>query len=250
MMTLVRLTVVTALVFVLGGTAHAGVFGWIEKLSGPGPFLVTGEAIPLWCRGIKDKDLRQTEADLANGLFRSQNQGLGAKEVIHDAALKVAKPTWFTTYNCRSAAQDAPYLVAGGDVLVMWTHDNPFTSESNSTIIGFSLIPYLDVHVNRYVDIGTGFGATRFSGTGFDSFWKPTYQPLRVTFRPLVPLGRKKIFEALLFRVTATSYGKMRGSDFGTNPNGISYKQDGEFVWGTVVMLDLSRLIRYQKHTD
>ena len=247
MMTLVRLTVVAVLVFILGGTAHAGVFGWIEKLSGPGPFGMVGEATPIWCHGLAQADVTRNELEISQGRAHPELSRISdvklRDQLIHVTALNETRRQWFVTYNCRAAAQDSRYVVVGSDFLIMWTHQNQFAPPDDQLVLGLSAIPYVDVRLHRFVEIGAGFGFTRFSGQGLDTFWRPTYQPLRLTFRPLDGTKAPAFFRALLFRATVTGYGKFQASDFGSNPNGISYKNDGKLVWGVGVLLDVSRLL-------
>src|SRR3954469_285061 len=54
------------LILVMGVTqpAEAGLFGWIERLSGPGPFYAVGFPFPVACRGLRQSGEDRTAKDL------------------------------------------------------------------------------------------------------------------------------------------------------------------------------------------
>jgi len=244
------------LILVMGVTqpAEAGLFGWIERLSGPGPFYAVGFPFPVACRGLRDsseKQIRNELAELLDVMFPPvlvkddpTKEELAKKirqDRIHEAVRSVTPRSWFPAWNCRGADRHGAYLIFGWDFLYLWTHSTNPATATKEPVRAWSIVPYIDVRLNQFVELGLGFGFTHFYGPAFGCFTRPTFEPLRVTFKPIAAISRGKYAEFVQARMTATTFGKIRSSDFDNSVE--SFTDSGHWTWGAMVMLDFSRVI-------
>jgi hypothetical protein len=125
--------------------------GWLEKLSGPGPFLGWDfPTLPLLCFG----------EEVDRKLFCKGYQDLGRNSVILS----------FTFSDYDSERNPLEY----GD-----------SSTADTTVNLKSYAFSLDLRLHRAVDVGVGGGVNRFSGEAFRSFTRFSLDALRVTWRPV-----------------------------------------------------------------
>jgi hypothetical protein len=241
-----RLGMFAVLAFVATtSSAEAGIFGFFERLSGPGPFIVLGAPVPFGCFGASQTEVEKILPDVRAQFSQLPNASSDEfNSYINEQATKLVKPRWRRSWNCRSASPQGTNLILGADVLFMWTRDNDLVAADSRRIHAFSVIPYLDVHLNESLEIGAGLGFMRFTSPDetFDPFSKAALQPLRVTYRFLAPFHKSPLAELPMLRIAATALPRLNGSDFGGND--ADFKDSGEISWSASLMLDLSRLKR------
>jgi hypothetical protein len=134
--------------------AARGFWGWLEELSGPGPFTGKGfsQAIACvggnpdrvtWCKDTRDK-----------------------KDVPGIPQTILISTGWF--------ASDGPRF-----------SDLPATDPDNlGKVRLWSLNGLYLFRPHRSLDIGPGVGFVRLSGAGFDPFYKPVLTPMHASFSP------------------------------------------------------------------
>jgi hypothetical protein len=124
--------------------------GWLEKLSGPGPFFGWEyPTLPLWCFGEE-----------ASGPFCKGYQDQPNRTVVLS----------FTYSDYDSRANSLEY-----------EESNSADKTVNLKSFAFSL----DLRLHPALDVGVGLGVNRFSGDAFNSFSRFSLDGLRVTWRPI-----------------------------------------------------------------
>jgi len=157
-----RMAGALSVLVLLGSTdaAEAAGKGWLEKLSGPGPF--SGRewpTVPLWC-------------------FRSDDASHGAPYFCQNyQTLERGVIVSFTfSENYKSQRNPLPY--------------DP-ENTANKTVHLSSYVVSLDLRLHAGLDVGMGLGVSHFSGDAFQSFDRFSFDPLRVVFRPVALLFPK-----------------------------------------------------------
>jgi hypothetical protein len=204
-----RLFVLVGLLALWPATARAeGWWGWLEELSGPGPFHGGGSFIRLFCVTTKP---------------------LGVDTCFSDGDARILKVIelrgGFLTSGERQRFADA-------------------TADPNNThpvhVVRFDLVDMVRVH--KMLDVGGGVGFLRFSGDGFDPFYRFTVAPLSVSFTPFA-FKDQRWSRVLRFRFDETYVTKgFNGvSDFNTRT---SFSTGGEFLAAGAIVVDLASLVR------
>jgi len=152
----VRLAVVAIASLAVPQTAHAGILSWLDRLSGPGPFVVFDASFGVWCS-------QEPKAELMTGTGR-----WGCQSTV---SLEERNLTWYLT---------------GGAGFAL---DNPLdygTGADKPPVRFVKLGTSLDYTVHRTVDIGAGVGVLYFNGPRFPNFARLYVEPLRLGFRPFL----------------------------------------------------------------
>jgi hypothetical protein len=218
--------------------------GWLERLSGPGPFRGQVWDQRLLCVTLKDK------AKEAAGALQSD----GWTERL--TPIRKGR-VWFGFAGCsaldldhpkipeqKNAERNSPRLEIGFDLELLHSTDNVLSynqSASGPADVGLRMFTAtLDVRVNRVVDVGTAFGGAWFRSTGgtpFDSFSKGVWQPMRMTVRPLAFAVDDRRAEVLSLRFEATKFsGTFTAEEFGADPG--TFREPGEITWAWSIRVD------------
>ena len=239
-----KATVVVAaaclLLFLIPAPAHAlwgG--GWLERLSGPGPF--RGQVL----------DHRFLCISLP-GVARAAHDALRDQSVIKDLTIPLGDRGWLTPFGCsgidvalNDPGRTEPRLEVGIDLQLLHSAANVLdysqpgtTGPSEIGLRTFGLTA--DLRVNRVLDVGTGVGRAWFRSTAntpFDSFSRTVWQPLRVSVRPLAFLSPDTKAEAVVMRFDATKFeGTFTAADFGAAPG--TFNEPGEITWAWSIRID------------
>jgi hypothetical protein len=164
---------VCSLVPVRPAEAQAGFIRWLERLSGPGPFVGGGVEVYALCYGVR-KD----------------------QPVDPDASGDRAA-SWFFDANCGRAARDRRRVtigaqwarLAGNNTL---QYDASVPAALTDRVSATLFLATADVGVVRPLDVGASAGFIRFAGAPPGAFTRPAIEPLRLTWKPLAmrPVGR------------------------------------------------------------
>lgn len=147
-------------------SAQAGFIRWLEKLSGPGPFVGGGLELYGLCYG-------------------------GEKASVLDAdASATGKSKWFWDSNCGRAARDRQRLTVGVQLSKMLgdnglQYDESVPADRHDTVGASLFLGTADLGVTRALDIGAAVGFIHFTGAPPGAFTRPAIEPLRVTWKPL-----------------------------------------------------------------
>jgi hypothetical protein len=215
MRTLIR-TALLSVVLVAGFPSDAlAVLGWLEKLSGPGPFTGVQVNIPFACYGKEDE---------------------GERKEIH------------ADYDCDSAVDRHPLVIAI-EIGRLTSAENGLTyanldPRDRPDVNAVMLIPNVSIPLKlgtrgRLVDVGAGVGVLFFSDDRqfFKSFWKPALQPLRFSIKPLAWISEQRRWEFLEIEFNGTIIGgDLTSSDFGAIAG---LDESSEFVWNRAILIDL-----------
>jgi hypothetical protein len=212
-------------------SAQAGFIRWLEKLSGPGPFVGGGFEINGLCFGA------EKDAVAAPDPPASQPRG------------------WFWDVNCARAARNRQRLTVGvqfakltGDNNLQYDETVPGDLRDNVTATVF--LGTADLGVARALDVGAGFGFIRFTGTPPGGFSRFSAEPLRVTLKPFAmrpvqpgdtprQLYRR---EWLQLRVVMTVIpGGFDAEDFGAIPG--TFHSDTEIQANMYIIVNLANIV-------
>jgi hypothetical protein len=209
--------------------AQSGIIRWLEKLSGPGPFVGVGLEIYGLC-------------------YANEKGAIAAPD-----ASATAERQWFWDVNCGRAARDRQRLTVGvqfskltGDNDLQYDESVP--ADQRDSVGATILLGSADLGVTRALDIGACIGFLHLSGTPAGSFTRPMLEPLRVTWKPLAmrpgaadPLTAYKR-EWLQLRVVMTVLpGGFDAEDFGAIPG--SYKSGTEIQANFYVIVNAANLL-------
>jgi hypothetical protein len=213
--TRLSLLVITA-VLLWPSPAHAaqGFWGWLEELSGPGPFTGWLFSTPVACR--------QGDEWVYCGPGKLRRD---SKEIRRKIELKFG----VLSSDERQRFQDLPKDATGnvGSVYAV-----PVT-----VVYAFRL--------HRTIEAGPGVGFLRISGSGFKSLYRLTLSPVNATIRPLLAReswennrwARVVRFEFDTLLVTAG----FDGADFGNSET--SFRSGREFLTKIGFVLDFGEVI-------
>jgi hypothetical protein len=214
--------------------AQTGFIRWLERLSGPGPFVGGGLEINALCYGVQ-KD----------------------RAIDPDASSDRAA-AWFWDANCGRAARDRRRITVGASWARMvgdntLQYDAAVPPDLTRRVTASMFLANADVGVVRSIDVGAAVGFTQFSGAPPGSFTRPTIEPLRVTWKPLamkpMPLqtgaaDARAAYrrEWLQIRLAVTVLpGGFDAEDFGAIPG--SYKSGTEVQTNLYVMVNVANLL-------
>lgn len=199
------------------------VIGWLEELSGPGPFLAV-----------------QLPADRVICIARGSNENLGVASAWGSARDKSAAQAACARDDPRGvkAFVSVEFPIGRSRENQLFPQD-PKGDRNRVTLIGVR--PVFFVRATPGVDLGAGIGFTRFSGDAFDSFTRVTI-PLRARIVPAAFNGKASRATALYIALQGDLYPKMfTAADFGARGN---WTEDNDFQVSVFLGLDILRLFR------
>jgi hypothetical protein len=232
----------------LSTPAHAWLGdGWLEKLSGPGPFRGLNVDLRLLCLASPDLQAAPRTGERTTAQIFTDNS-IGRAGTFPARADARA---WITVFGCHFLTRDEPRLelgfeyrrmsAKGEENLLDYSHRPGVTAQDEDVrFTSFALTG--ELRVNRIVNVGTAIGRGSFSSPSnlFGSFSKLVFQPVRVTIRPLSTIMKdSRLVEALLIRGEGTMFkGGFTDVEFGARPG--TFSDPGEVVWGWSIILDVS----------
>jgi hypothetical protein len=235
--------VATLLLLVIGPRPALALWGggWLERLSGPGPFWGNVFDERFLCVTLPGKD-----AD-AEAVLKDNEWGQRLTRKLGDRA-------WLTVAGCQflNTSRNDPRLEVGVDFGFLKSSENvlnyanrPGLSEGDKEVGLRTFALTADIRVNRVLDVGASIGRASFrspeSGL-FQDFSRTVAQPLRVTVRPLAFLSESSRTEAFVMRFDATKFfGTFTAEDFGALPG--SFTEPGEINWAWSFRVDPLALI-------
>ncbi len=208
--------------------------GWIEKLSGPGPFSGFTADLRILCIALPS-------ARVANPMGPGEHLRWEINERASVSGL-----------GCHYLKRDAPRLEvgvqysrysAGGDAnLLDYSHRPDMAGRDRGVRMGLWMAT-VDIRVNHMVDVGTAFGRARFGSPDgvFHDFGRWEFDPFRVSLRPLSAVSDARWAEMLNLRMEGRWFiGGFDGDDFGARPG--TFSERGELVLGWSIVADLGPL--------
>jgi hypothetical protein len=210
--------------------------GWLERLSGPGPFRGWSLDARLLCLATPEKvDLRsmaQTFDDspgVARLTFPRSENGRA----------------WITGAGCHFLDSNRPRLEFGLEYGRLHSVRNVLDyrgrpgDDSEPRVNLNTFMVTADIRVNRILDVGAAIGRGAFSSPDdvFGDFTRTVTQPMRLTTRPLSAFSTDKRLEALVVRFDATKFlGEFTAEDFGARPG--TFSEPGEIIWTWSIRVD------------
>ena len=228
--------VVGVLVSPATGYAQIGK-GWLERLSGPGPFSGPTIEFRFLCFG-SGKDLRAS----VDSSF--EKDSIGKKLAFPKNSNTYG---WFSAAGCHFIKSDEPRLEVGIHYSALNSSDNlldysetGFTTSDTEVNLNLFLVT-ADIRVNRVLDVGASIGRGSFSSDEgvFADFSKTVYQPMRLTTRPLMAFLDHRNAGVLLVQFDATKFkGGFTAEEFGAKAG--SFREPGEIIWAWAIKFDLT----------
>ena len=219
--------VVLLLVLIPVSASAQGVFRWLGKLSGPGPFWGAGAEINVRCLGV-DKE-KQEEAESVR--FKTEAvTGIGLRFPCNTMPDDRHTTIYFNLAGSIAESNSLFYGEAGG--------------EERSTAVrlvqaGMSA----DWTFDKAFDIGAGFGMMYFAGPQFDNFSRGFIQPVRLSVRPLLLRSRHPYDGWLIVSANwQILLGTIDGADFGAPLD--SFRSHNEHIPEIGLTVDVIRLIK------
>jgi hypothetical protein len=206
--------------------------GWLERLSGPGPFW--GQVIDyrFLCVAAPDAKDQSSTPDPPPGRILTRE--------LHDRV-------WLTGAGCYFLGPDDKRLEVGIDAGFLRSSSNvldysnrPGLTDDDKDVGLRTFSVTADFRVNRVVDVGAAIGRGSFRSPDsnlFPSFSRTMTQPVRLTVRPLAILSNSRRAEALVMRFDATKFhGTFTANDFGAVPG--SFTEPGEITWAWSIRVE------------
>jgi hypothetical protein len=222
--------VVLLLVLIPASASAQGLFRWLGKLSGPGPFWGAGTEIRMRCLGV-DKPEKEKEKEKEK-----------AKHKPLVAFIPVAR------FPCNTLPGDRHttiYFNLAGSI----AESNPLfygdqEQQERSTAVRLLQVGVsADWTFDKAFDVGAGFGMMYFAGPQFDNFSRGFVQPVRLSFRPLLLRGQNPYDGWLIIAANwQILLGTIDGADFGA-PLG-SFRSHNESLPEVGLTIDVIRLIK------
>jgi hypothetical protein len=212
-MTTTRLVLIMIAVLLCPTQAHAarGFWGWLEELSGPGPFKGGAYAQPVAC---VDKNGRLTAC------WRTK---------IDDNTPRIPQTLVVSAGVFNSG--DRPRF----DDLPAADADN----RGNVRLLAVSGLYVLRVH--RSLDLGAGAGFVRLSGARFDPFYKLVLTPFNGSFAPLALASSHRYARILRFEYDKSFVPQgFKGADFDNLRTG--FDSGPEFITRYGIVIDFGAL--------
>lgn len=219
--------------------------GWLERLSGPGPF----GGFTLDARFIC-LTAPQTPEQVSASQKELDSHGWAKKLTIPKETDRVA---FASLVGCNFLSAKEPRLEIGlqygrlhsTDNILDYSERGPL-SDAEKKVKVRTLLITADIRVNRVLDVGAAIGWGSFNPgsdfplfTGFD---RTVTQPMRLTTRPLAAFSEAKPMGALVVRFDATKFhGGFTAEDFGAKPG--TFNEPGEILWNWAVLVDLPALL-------
>jgi hypothetical protein len=205
--------------------------GWLERLSGPGPFKGWVFNDRFLCLTVPRKGDDRDLQEWARKLTYPREEG---------------KRAYLSLVGCNFLPSDDPRLEIGVQGGWLKSTDNVLDynglglSDDDKEVKLTQWMITADIRVNRVLDVGAAIGRARFRPGGvdlFDDFSRTVTQPLRLTTRPLAALSNDKRLEALVVRFDATKFhGGFTDADFGARPG--TFNEPGEILWNWAILVD------------
>jgi hypothetical protein len=205
--------------------AQRGIWGWLERLSGPGPFTVLGAEVEVACFGRWIQTVDGKTMSTEEGVFGT--------------------PTLKWPFGCYDLDRSKPRASLVVGVARLSTDTNPLqyddaTAARPGRVKGLVLMPAFEIGLHRAVDVGLAVGLVRFSGDRFDSFTRVVYEPVRLTVKPIAAVRKERWAEVLQFHLRAAVIGDLDARDFGAVPG--TFREERELLWSPSVVVDLGAL--------
>lgn len=212
--------------------------GWLERLSGPGPFWGQVLDLRLLCVAAPDA----TDQTARSNAPRAR-----------DWTVELGDRAWFTPAGCHFLGRDDKRMEIGIDAAWLNSSENvldygvrPGLTHEEKEVRLRTFMITADFRVNRVIDVGAAIGRASFKPQGrddlFDDFSRTVSQPLRVTARPLAILANSRYTDALVLRFDATKFhGKFTAEDFGATPG--TFNEPGEITWAWSIRVDALALL-------
>ena len=201
------------------GDVHAGT-GWLEKLSGPGPFFGIVVPVPLRCDRLGDSYRTEIQAE------HVKNWGCDPADDKHAG----------------------PRRIVGVEVWRLWTDENELTYDTDVDQGAriFAALGTLEFSPWKPVKVGGGLGVAWFSGDAFDTFARPLAQPVRLTVAPLSLIAPgNKYLDVLKIHANGNIFiGGVDAGDFGSRS---TFDAPFEVLWMTSIEFDVIPLIAHHK---
>ncbi|HXE80034.1 MAG TPA: hypothetical protein VNK41_04735 [Vicinamibacterales bacterium] len=215
--------------------ASAG-WGWLERLSGPGPFNGFQYAFPIACYGWRPA-------------AAPEDGDSGQAAQAGDSTFRFEPVDW----DCRDADPRQMRVVFGVDFARLSTDDNPFvyraTAGGKPGVNALLVVPYASVPIGIAFEAGAGAGFVRFTDRGGDidfSTTKLLLQPVRLTFKPLALFSDSTRWEAFQLALNGTLIPQeIEDVDFGAVPTG--FRESSEFLWQVAFRVDVVKLLLPEK---
>ena len=215
--------------------------GWLERLSGPGPF--TGLTIEARFLCVTTPDAKERDA----GSIETALEQPGGRLTFPKEG---SAPVWVTGLGCHFLRNDQPRFEIGIQYSSLHSQDNvlnysdrPGLSQGDLEVDLTTFMVTADIRVNRVLDVGAAIGRAGFSSDSdlFPSFSRTMYQPMRLTTRPLAAFWPSAKAGLLLVQFDGTRFkGGFTAEDFGAVPG--TYREPGEMNWTWAVKIDFTTL--------
>ena len=169
-----RCLILIAALALIPAKAHADwwdLMGFLDQLSGPGPF--------------GSKTVVNPEARIPIRVGQSGDARVLADKSQRDLAAQIVQNTAPT--GALYAAVRFSWLRTRGETL-RFLDSSSLTNREPVHV--FSFDPSLMYRAGKAVDVGVGVAFMRFSGEGFDTFWKTGLIAPKMTFSPLAFFAR------------------------------------------------------------
>jgi hypothetical protein len=216
--------------------------GWLERLSGPGPFIGVQYVFPLWCHGWK---------------ARSQPAGETREAAAVESA--AATPTIFQSWDCMAADPSRRRAIVGVDFAYLWTKENPLTyagpaAQNKPGVNALLVVPYVSAPLGHAFEAGAGAGFLRLTdrdGSVNFSSTKFVLQPIRLTFKPVSLFADDPRWESIQFGLNAmVIVGKLDAETFGAvppsaaDPTAQPFREVTELLWQAQIRFDVVRFVK------
>lgn len=209
--------------------AQGGGKGWLERLSGPGPFDGQRYDFRLVCFYGDSPTERISDHSWLWFDRNSRQEGVG-------------NSCWSD-----SAPNLRMYVMLEADWFESQENNLQFDSSSDRAEVELvSVKPALMVRLHPTLDVGAGFGLNWFSGDAFDSFFRTSMQPLRVIWTPFAafnPRNARLRFLRIPLEANVIE-GRFTSADFGA-PGRFSARN--ELLWSSGFIIDIWTLVAGNK---
>jgi hypothetical protein len=240
MRAVIRIGILALISSAVAATDAVAALGWLEKLSGPGPFKGPQYALTLACYGWPGPLSKAREVSLRAG-EAAQTQ----------AAESALLPLW----RCHEIDPNQMRVDLGVDMARLSTNENPLmyaAGQQKPGVRAFLFVPYVSVSVAVGLEAGVGFGLVRFTDRQSDevdtnsrvdfSSTKALIQPIRLTVKPLAPFFDSTKWDFLQFAFNGTLILQtVRDRDFGAVPG--TFREPTEMLWQCELRIDLGHLL-------
>ena len=225
------MTVACLLAWSLQGGTAAAAEGWLDRLSGPGPFEAEWGKGPytvrLFCWRDQNGGIDFEPAILKGGECVKFSDGRTMKPSDLRAYLQLRYTHWLSTRN--DLFRDVTR--ADEDLHRVTLDSTEFT---------------LFVHAGRAIDVGVGAGIEVFSGKAFDTFRRWSVKPLDVSIAPIAAFTDTKWGRLVEVTVNTRAFEELNERDFCRDQfcRGIrSFSSKGEYTWSAALTVNAGVLI-------